>query len=333
MCIFLLTCSIASRYTHGPENAIYVGVVKRSQPQDIYDISGLNCWNLQREYFRINKLLTNDEHADHFDAVLERLIVDMKQNESLNSIGAKRLFLTLNLLKKNLQCNSFSYRILTLNHCANNFRIGELNKGDNWKRNPRPVDVILSEYIYQHANDCQNVYQQRFRETVASMDMQLVTAVEALLDDLIEETISDKFAPNRGKSLIERYFNIVSSKLKTRLYILPDYVYNKLKVLAKNDSSAKFLSKTSEYRPGLFGVNKLKFSGLYQKYISEPCAYYRNKLGDEIFIPASFDVSFKHNIMEEDVEFYKGWTMFKFCSVPGLDESLLLKTIALANRT
>lgn len=79
---------------------------------------------------------------------------------------------------------------------------------------------------------------------------------------------------------------------------------------------------------------KKSIENQFEKFIRAPCRVFNDRLGKDLFIPATFDSIYFHKVDDNAVEFHNGWARFKICKELLGDQgsSLLKDVIEVANQ-
>lgn len=302
------------------------------QKYDIFEAAHLNGLAFIDDYNLINKFLIDNtgsvEPNDNFDILLDRFIIDLKSRKPRISarMQATRLFLALSTINEESQCSSYSVNILFQNNNALENRLLDIKPNAVFKR----TEKIVAFHILKHAIACQPLYMGRFNGLIGNLDRDSVRNVERFFSKAIQRYTSE---PQGGlsaeitRTYVERLFNIIDDKIFTPYAINPEYIYDELKDVAKDDPQAEYLEPVENEREGKRLLDSEKFRELYREYISYPCRYYIDQLGPRIFNLISFDSKFYHEVQDYAVDFYEAWVRFKFCSTRGLSDTLLTETI------
>lgn len=305
---------------------------------DIFQASNLNGYKYRDDYRMMNDILIRGtesvEPKDNFDVLLDKLINHTKvpQRANLNvRPKAINLFLALTTINPENQCSPYSVGILTHNDNALNNRLRSVKPGYVLKR----TEKIVAVFLKKHAQDCQILYIGRFNGKIADFDRNKLKQVEEFLDNAIKHyttELQETLNPEFTKTYAHRLYNIVDGNVNTNRAINPNYVYQNLKIVAKDDSEAEYLQPIENEMEGNYSLHPEKYAQLFRKYVSEPCSHYTKMLGPTVFDLINFDSLFYHNIQERMVDFYEAWVRYNLCLTIGLNDELVSETITAVNR-
>lgn len=179
--------------------------------------------------------------------------------------------------------------------------------------NLRRIDKIVALNIRSRVANCQGVYLKKFDEKLSNMDQGSVQKVNELLAKAEDHVKSDEYPENQVKKDAERSYNAVSYEIRGLTDLSPEYIYNSLLEVAKDDQDAKYLKPVENERTGVPSLNREKFDNLLETYVSKPCLYCRENLGPNIMEPIMFDYGYGHQIMNDRADFYETWLKYELC--------------------
>lgn len=90
-------------------------------------------------------------------------------------------------------------------------------------------------------------------------------------------------------------------------------VYDALVSVATGEQDSKCLRKMVNEDKGTGRVDRNKFESVYNKYMVNPCRYYIEQLGPDVFVPAGYDAELYHDVDESKRGFYFAWARYKLC--------------------
>lgn len=218
-------------------------------------------------------------------------------------LKAEKLLLALEYLTNEASCNGEGHEIIYQAHRALE---GKPFISESVKCCHRRLDKIFLFYYSQYAITCQQVYPGEMRRKLKTMNRLKVNRVNFFADNAISQFTSDDFVKNQSSPLAERFFYVISAETDPQ----PRYIFNILRLLLRNQPEEEFLKSFENEGPDI-SVEK-KFKTIFHNYLAEPCRYYVDQLGQDIFTPLSFSMEL-HTLNEDDVEFYKVWARFHFC--------------------
>lgn len=279
------------------------------------DIDDLDGFDFYTEYQDLNHALeqrtTEVTPESNFEAALQIYQDNLERNIKPCSkiMIAIKLFLALRTIDQDNRCNFKTANLIEQNSRASDRKA--LQPGGRDLGHVAGVIRIIGE---RHARECQQVYELKFDSISRIMDKLKVTLVEELLHNLIEQHISDKYRSNMSKSLARRYHNVVKWQINpTRKLFNPDFLYDTLKRVAKNDIDSKYLIPVYDEQRDKVAFVSEKIQLLFEKYFIEPCKYYHQELGHEVFDQKDHDGPFGE-VDESNPEFYKAWAQYHLCS-------------------
>lgn len=298
--LFLLllegTCASISSHTRAHDDEI--------------SLSGIVGRDLVKEFEAIDKRLaekTSSSEASENMKFLRELHHADKKNvfkiDRSKMLKAEKLLLALKHLTNEASCDGEGHEIIYQAHRALE---GKPFISENVKCCHRRIDKIFLTYYRQHVITCQQVYPREMRRKLKHMDLLKVNRVGFFADNAISQFTTDNFVKNRSSPLAERLFYVISAEIDPQ----PRYIFNILKLLLRNQPEEKFLESFKNEPPDI-SIEKA-FEAIFNNYLAEPCKYYIDQLGRDIFTPLSFSMEL-HTLNEDDVEFYKVWARFHFC--------------------
>lgn len=277
------------------------------------DLSGIVGQELVRESENLNRLLeektSSKEIDDNMKILTDLYKVDkgkiFKKDRS-KTLKAESLFLALDSLTNESSCNSKGHEIIYQAHRALE---GKPFIDENFSCCHRRIDKIFLHYYRQHAYICKDIYPREMRRKLKTMDPLKVRRVNFFADNAISQFTTDEFVGNRFQPLADKLFEIISAETDPR----PRFMFKILKFMLKNQPEDGFFDccyETNSNRPVL---NKKEFKRIFEEYLAEPCKYYEEQLGPDIFVPLSFSREL-HEVNSTDPAFYKNWARYRFCS-------------------
>lgn len=261
---------------------------------------------------------------ENLDIILEQLILDYKNKVAFNNdaVKIKRLMLALMTIKGQDDECIYGHKILKTVLNATNSRYRLLEKGGAMKR----IDKIVKFCIDGHTNHCTPTYLKNFDTISKELDGLMVERVNLLLRDTIRLLTSGELRKIEGDNYKEKLQFITEHKIGILLEITSESIYNTMQELAKDDPDKKFLNIAENERTGDFGIIKNKFGKLFDKYVAQPCNYFREQLLQDVFAPVTFDNIFTR-IETNRVDFYEAWLKFDLCYFGGQDTEVILERV------
>lgn len=277
-------------------------------------------------YWLVDQTESTDPQ-ENLDIILESLIMDLKKQKPSDKMSAngkaKRLLLSLGALNDENMCTKFGYIVLKANYIAGGRKAKQALDSDVSRR----IDKILVHYMKEHVR-CSEIYPSRFENILSGMDKTKVGRVNKFFEKAIEHLTSDIYVENRGKDYVERLSNIAKRRLLSLSTYESDYIWRTLREVVKGDPDARFAEKVEDEKTGKgLRLRRNKFDRLFNDYLLEPCEYYREKLGPEVFEPLQFDAIVPHDIRKYKTDFYKAWLNYKLCEFDDIIEVVLERVV------
>lgn len=261
---------------------------------------------------------------ENLDIILEQLILDYKNKVPFNddAVKVKRLMLALMTIKGQDDECRYGHKILKTVLDATHSRYRLLVKGGAMKR----VDKIVKFYIDEHTNDCTSTYLKNFDTISKNLDGLMEGRVNLFLRDTIELLTSGELRKIMGDNHKERLQFITEQRIGISFDMTSESIYNIMQELAKDDPNKKFLDISENERTGEFSIVKNKFGRLFDKYVAQPCDYYRKQLSQDVFAPVIFDNMFTR-IETNRVDFYEAWLKYDLCYFSGQNTETTLERV------
>lgn len=325
---YLFTCLLLDR-------AISEEYDKQYEAEDIFQVFKISAYALGIRYKihpvgrdgllryeknsvieRLNEFLETQTDSDdldvNLDIILEQFLVDQRSLVQYHgpSSQAKRLLLALRTLDGENECNYYGYKVLSKNLEAIQRDISAIINNENLRR----VDKIVAHCIKRHIRHCGDVYFTKFDEISEQLDQVRVNHLSAIYESTIKSATSDDHLINREKSLAERLYNAAAFKIKNAYDFDPENVLKVLKNLAANNPDARYLQPVMNEYSGVPRIRRDKFEKIFSEYFIEPCRYFRQQFGPDVFEPTSFDNKFYHMLRKDRADFYEAWYKYRLCS-------------------
>lgn len=266
-------------------------------------------------YSKIDEYLRQTVDNEDIEANLGAAEQWLAQNSDLKSKLFKkspvedfRTFVALRQVLGKDKCNEESYMIMS----ENELNIGDLFMRIHSDRVKRRVDSIVYQILEQHARDCQDVYPLLLKEKLGHIDdFKKLTRAGLFAEAILMETLGRSSASS-SKQLYDSFIgNILEIKDLRRSRIIKQ----KLTEFSEGDPDQQYLvAVEDERKPGKKVVRKDKIRELVDRYLVEPCRYFVNQLGPDIFIPARWDATTLPPKLG-DIQFFYYWTDFRICEV------------------
>lgn len=258
--------------------------------------------DFNRSYKTISNYLTrfvsDDDIEPNLKIAKEWLTKDLKTDSQADKrlVDALKLFVSLKDTLYGRMCNQSGHEVLFKNLLATEQR----GRG---KRTDYRTDRIVYHSCLDHARACQKSYPIAFEKIYRAMDPIKRTRVEIFLND---RNLQDF---QRGATNRFMFYNTL--------------VKNQQRIQGKNTARMVFEAiytifigdEDSDYSPHEDTIIREEtMKEMFKQYIVEPCVYFVEKLGPDVFVPVIFDAMFYHRVNEENFRFYNAWTRFKMCS-------------------
>lgn len=295
--LFLVNCG---QFSDGEQSFI-------QQNEDELD-SGAS---LVKEFREINRKLIQRTHS--CDPELNMNIIDKidqdskdKSNKYFRFVKSKKLILALRTLINKNTCNRIGYELAVENFFALDGKVFKKEKDVDYCLGR--LDNIFVHYLERHANVCRDIYFHTFERKLESMDKGKLERVNYFAGNAINQLISKKKDENKLKSIGQRLMLLTSVYMNPK----PMYIFQRLKALVKGHRDEKALTGSRDRKTNMMMVDRSKFERLFDEYLVQPCRYYEDQLGPDVFEPVSFEREF-HKVDENNPDFYKAWGRYRFC--------------------
>lgn len=258
--------------------------------------------DFNKSYRTIDSYLSDNVSTDDIDLNMkvasEWLSKDLKKDPTKNErlIDALELFISLRDTYRGKKCDQNGYDILFKNLLATeNCGLG--------KRSERRIDRVVYKFLHDHARNCQRTYPVNFEKIYANMDPIRLGYVEFFLNEKnLQNFLGDSKNIQTFFSTLVKNQQRIQGKFGSRM------AFDAINALSVNDEDGKSLYQSS------IDVRKEKFRKLFERYIIEPCRFFVNELGPDVFVPSRFEAMFFHRLDESNILFYKSWARFRVCT-------------------
>lgn len=234
---------------------------------------------------------------------------------------AQRLFLSMKDINDENICNSDSFNALYHVDMA----LSQQTKNKLNKRIPSGrIQSIYLNLVDKLIKRCYTRYLKTLRNKLQnSMDRERINYVKTFFDQAIDNYMNLRrlekssifhLRKQVGKSTIEKLYEIINGDISIEEINNRDYIKKKLQEVSESESDLDVLSRSYK-----INSNEDNCQVLYDKFIGEPCKYYKEELGDEVFEPAEFAHQFLSNLDLKNPNFYRYWVYYKLCSVINID--------------
>lgn len=226
-------------------------------------------------------------------------------------------FVSLQQVIEDTECDRSVYEIMRQNVEA----VG-LHRLIEYNSVIRRVDKVMLSILTEHARRCALVYPVTYRKKLEQLDKSKYKHVENLGQSVMKV---DKFYTTSRyhaifylpSSLFDRY---IKNTVTVRGFIRESIFYDVLLSNAENDPNFKYARTIPSEQTGRIDIHKDKLKELAKKYLVEPCQYYVNQMGPDLFIPARFEAPVYVNLDHAFADFYRGWSYYEMCKALVSDE-------------
>lgn len=268
--------------------------------------------NFVKEFKRINDRLVGLTHS--CDAELNMDLVEkiyqedisLNLNQRPRQIKAKKLIMELKTLLDRSTCNARGYDIAALNFLALDGTVTKKDKSLSYCFSR--LDNVFVHYLERHAGICREVYFDSFKQKLGRMNKDRVKHVDYFADNAIYQITSKRRDENKSRSRGQRLMLVANINMNPR----PKYILQRLRTLAEGHRDKKALYSYKDKKTGMVMVDIVKFGKLFNQFLVEPCKYYEEQLGPDVFEPVSFEREF-HKVDESNSEFYRAWGRYRLC--------------------
>lgn len=273
-----------------------------------------------RSYNKINSFLVERVESDEQEAnmvkAIEMMIWEMRKNTFMGQplVDALKQFTAMAKTRGSESCNKESYAILLKNDRATEGKARRINSRLVMARR---IDKLVQSYCLQHSRDCQHEYPKKFKQIYNRMDLEATNQVESLLMQIFfgSAGAANQSSDPQQINIMRLYNGFILNTISSASVDDSQLVYAALEqsAKAKNDPNVIYLKSIADEKRGTRFVRKDKMKGMFKKYFIEPCEYYVRKLGPDVFIPATFDAEWQHQVDYREFIYYFGWAQFKLC--------------------
>lgn len=297
------------------------------------EIAALAIGTTQADYGRLNDYLVenvdNDEVAANMAAASTWFLEQQSKKHLflfLTPISDLKKFTALQQVIADDECDVSAYEIMRANeHEVDLYRKAKRDELE------RRVDKVMNEVFEKHAEKCMDVYSMRFEAIERQLEPVLLERVRVLADQVvltdrrlwIQEDDWHRMKSNSNDLYLRFIDRPVTIELITRLSGLLDA----LNLSAKDLLMARHSHRAMHQLSGKLIIRLAEIEQLVKDYLIEPCQYYVNQLGEDLFPQAEFEAKFYHPVKEVNYNFYLGWSAFNICKVLIANESVAVEHI------
>lgn len=314
---------------------------KIQQKTSIFGISKfISSLDRSRSYNRINSFLVDAESSDDLNLNMAKafdyLQWEIKRNSFMGGplLDALRQFTSLAKTQGLENCNKQSYAILLKNDRATEGRARDIrSKQQVASVSPRRIDKLIYQFSLNHSKNCQLVYPKIFHQIHSTLDNNKSKIVDSLLMQVFFGSNSNQAngaGDNHVMNIMSLYNGFVANTISIASIDDSQLIYGALEQIAreKEDPDVIYMKGISDERRGTRYVRKDKLKELFRRYFYEPCEYYVRQLGPDVFIPATFDSEWQHEVDYRQYDYYFGWAKFKLCTFLLDNEGAMILNLA-----
>lgn len=260
-------------------------------------IASLAIGNTEAGYERLDKYLTKQVANDEVGPNIEAASIWLKEQRekklsfmSSTPVTDLEKFTALQQVIDDIKCDDTAHEIMRDNERAVGlstlFAEGKVT---------RRVDKVILEIFKNHAERCQQVYPNTYREKKQQLSSQQIGRVETIAKLILEH---------------ERYVKPKDFPFYTSENLFNHYVKRPFSVdrcLGENLNQAAIVANSKR------SINKDRVKEMMMNHLIEPCKLFVSLLGPGLYSPAGFDAKFRHKIDGSNREFYLLWSYFMIC--------------------
>lgn len=284
-------------------------------------IATIAIGNTQADYGRLNDYLVenvdSDDVAANMAAATTWLLEQQSKKHSfplLAPIEDLTKFTSLQKVIFDDQCGWAAYEIMRANE-------QEVNLNRKTKQNElvRRVDKVIGEIFKKHAEKCLDVYPLRFELKVRQLEPTLLERVRVLTNQVVlidrHLWLQDEDWYRMKSNANDLYLRFIDRPTTIELITRLSGLLNALNLSAKDLLTAKHSQRVTHQPSGKLIIRRAEIEQLVENYFIEPCQYYVDQLGQDLFLPAEFEAKFYHSVRDMNHDFYFGWAAFNICKV------------------
>lgn len=271
----------------------------------------------------LNKYLAERTHSTQPE-VNFKIAQDLYESNSEDDskfVLAQHLFLSMKDINNENICDSDSFNALYHVDMA----LSQKTKNKLNKRIPSGrIQSIYFNLVDKLIKQCYPKYLKTLRNKLQnSMNEEKVSRLKMFFDQAIDNYIDQRRFKKSSifhlrkqveKSAIEKLYEIINGDILIEEISNRDYIRKKLEEMSELKSDPDLHGGSNKINP-----NEGHCQVVYDKFIAQPCDYYRKELGDKVFEPAQFAHQFLSNLDLKNRDFYRYWVYYKLCSVIDID--------------
>lgn len=278
---------------------------------------------IEAGYNRLNKYLIEKVHSDEAAPNMEAAIRWLQEQKdvklplfSTEPIRDLKKFTALQQVIEDTGCDMSSQKIIQQNEEA----VG-LYKLIEDRHVTRRVDKVMLSIFRAHARRCAQVHLAVYHKKIKQLDKSKYEKVDNLgqmvmnMDKFYSGT--DGYYFYRNYALFDRYVEKIP---KVQSFVRPGVFHTALESNAESDPDIKYTRRVPDEQTGRYVVHRDKLRELVREHLIEPCRYYVDELGPEIFIPERLKIPIQSKLLDGENGFYRDWSYFMICSAVVSDE-------------
>lgn len=252
---------------------------------------------LEDGYRKIDDYLIKS--VDTSDAVVNmRAAIDWLNSGPDDSIEQALYDLTaISRIQSDYKCTKFSHDILT--------KVSPYFERSAHQEPESRIRLIVEHFCTQHALQCREVYPRTFSQRYRMMNRGFVRELETFLNEELLKTLFD-MKSNPMADNAEFYTRPIRNTDN-----LAEFAFKSIKTLAQADIA-------NDYK---------ELKHMFKRYLSKPCEYFIQDLGNDVFIPATFDAKWNQPVDGGEVDFYLGLARYRVCKYVIENEDSLMAEV------
>lgn len=231
-----------------------------------------NSTSLQKSFKLINYHIydnvENDAPEENIQEAERWYNLTASRSEDPDLINALELFIELPVVvdKAEHRCTPYSYRVLSMNEIATNYRSIHAFEEDFA---PRRIDEIVHFYCSKHAKYCHETVLNVTSSRHQSLNNVTVARAEAM-------ALSWRNRPTKNitREVYRDYKYVDLVETVEAPGARSKCIFNTIARLSSGDSESKFLKKVVNKREGSKVLRRDKIKSLIHKYLVQPCKLY-----------------------------------------------------------
>lgn len=290
--LFIILLLLGCLKTYHVESSLCFGCLKPKTSDETSSDQPVSA-KLKKDFKEIDAVLVRRVQSNNGPdnmKVIERLVASHEAGKKEKRIEALKIILSLKELTDSRNCYRKGYKIVL-------DAIAGIDQEPHLKR----LELVFYHYLKQQESVCMRVFPDILKSKLRTMDEGKVER----LDYLVEQCM------NRAKegTEVERLFTLLKndnvgpepSELERALSNLPLVSPNpgEMEQCSGDKGKLQKLAKTLQERTIL-------------QYLIEPCKYYIQQLGPDMFDLATTWIVFHQPDIYQN-QFYRSWVRFQFC--------------------